>query len=139
MKEDIFIRDYIKNNFKNISIYKIEIKRKSNFININIYVSKSSVLVIGTTFNLVNLQKNLSEILEIQFSSRNVNINLLEVLNPDSNAIFLADFARQQLEKRVPFRKVIKTTLAKAQKGGVKGIKFQFKEMTLTFCEKDVI
>ena len=50
---------------------------------------------------------------------------MVDITNPDSDARFLAQFARQQLEQRVPFRRVIRTTILKAQKVKVKGIKVQ--------------
>lgn len=46
-------------------------------------------------------------------------------MNSDSNSRVLAEFIRQQLEKRVPFRRIIKTAISKAQKAGVKGVKIQ--------------
>lgn len=52
-------------------------------------------------------------------------VNVVEVTNPDACSFLLAEFMRQQLEKRVPFRKVMKSAILKAQQAGVKGIKIQ--------------
>jgi small subunit ribosomal protein S3 len=57
--------------------------------------------------------------------SYDVTINLIEVVNSDANSKILAGLIRQQLEKRVPFRRAMKTVIQKAQKSGVKGIKVQ--------------
>jgi small subunit ribosomal protein S3 len=60
----------------------------------------------------------------INFTSQ-ITINVFEVLNPDANAKLISDFVRQQLERRIPFRRAIKTAIVKAQKSDVKGIKVQ--------------
>lgn len=74
---------------------------------------------------LYDLRSSLMLLLSKSFRSRDIVINVFEVLNPDSNAKILSDFIRQQLEKRVPFRRVIKSAILKAQKANVKGVKIQ--------------
>jgi small subunit ribosomal protein S3 len=74
---------------------------------------------------LLKLRNNLSSLIAKNFASRKLTLNLVDVKNPDLDARFLADFASKQLEKRVPFRRVIRNTIIKAQKANVKGIKVQ--------------
>lgn len=74
---------------------------------------------------IYDLRNNLSKLLSSLFVSRDLTINVLEIINPDSNSRILADFIRQQLEKRIPFRRIMKTAILKAQKAGVKGVKVQ--------------
>lgn len=71
------------------------------------------------------LRNDISKVLASKFVTYNLTINVIEVLNPDANARFLAEFICQQLEKRVPFRRVIKSAILKAQKAGLKGVKIQ--------------
>ena len=125
LKEDVFIRNFITNKLSENFISLIEIKRKSDFLFIDIYVSKPGSVVGNNGIKLIELQNSLSLGLAKNFSSRNLTINVLEVVSPDLNSRFLADFIRQQLEKRVPFRRVIKSAILKAQKAGAKGIKIQ--------------
>nr|YP_009144915.1 ribosomal protein S3 [Euglenaria anabaena]AKJ83362.1 ribosomal protein S3 [Euglenaria anabaena] len=125
VQEDIFIRNYFFNKLLEAGIAKVEIKRKLGFLSINVYVTKPS-LVVGTNGNqLNNLRKELSEKISLHFTSSNITINVIEILNPDSNSRVLAEFIRQQLEKRVPFRRIIKAAITRAQKAGVKGVKIQ--------------
>jgi small subunit ribosomal protein S3 len=74
---------------------------------------------------LYDLRTNLSQELSNSFTKENIVINIIQVSKPDSNSRILAELARQQLEKRIPFRRVMKNLMAKAQKAGVKGIKIQ--------------
>lgn len=104
---------------------QIVIKRKLNTLDVSIYSSKPS-LILGTNGdNLESFRKRLSVLLERDFVDRDICLNVIEVLNQDSCSSLLAEFIQQQLEKRVPFRRVIKSSVTKAQQAGIKGIKIQ--------------
>lgn len=125
MKEDAFIREFITKSLSDTFISEIQIKRKSNFVFIDVYVTKPNAVIGAGGLKLYELKNNLSQKLSKNFRSSELTINVLEISNPDSNSRVLADFMRQQLENRVPFRRVIKAAVLKAQKAGVKGIKVQ--------------
>lgn len=125
VQEDIFIRQFFNNKLSDTGISSIEIKRKLEFLDINICAAKPSLIIGPNGSKLFALRKDLNDILAIKFFSRNITINVVEIANPDANSRFLAEFVRQQLEKRVPFRRVIKTAISRAQKAGVKGVKIQ--------------
>lgn len=125
VQEDIFIRKFVSDKLVDSGVSQVEIKRKLEFLEINIYAAKPSVIMGPSGNKLYDLRKQLNDILEREFYHRNITINVVEIVNPDADPRFLAEFVRQQLEKRVPFRRVIKTAILKAQKAGVKGIKIQ--------------
>ncbi len=103
----------------------IDIKRKVNFLCLTISVAKPGLLIGSGGSNLDSLRNEISKQLALKFTPYNLTINVVEVLNPDANAKFLAEFICQQLEKRIPFRRVIKSSILKAQKAGLKGVKIQ--------------
>nr|YP_009503370.1 ribosomal protein S3 [Euglena clara]AXA45470.1 ribosomal protein S3 [Euglena clara] len=123
LKEDIFIRNFIEKQLPDVYISLIEIKRKLNFLTIDVHVAKPSLLIAGNVIFI--LRDQLAKLLEHNFKLRNITINVVEIFNPDLNPRMLTDFIRQQLEKRVPFRRVIKAAILKAQKAGAKGVKIQ--------------
>lgn len=125
VQEDIFIRNFLFERLLDAGIAKVEIKRKSGFLTINVYVTKPSLVVGSNGSQLNDLRKDLSEKLSSKFVPSTITLNVVEIVNPDSNSRVLAEFIRQQLEKRVPFRRVIKSAISKAQKAGVKGVKIQ--------------
>lgn len=108
-----------------VGLSNIEIRRKLNFLVVNIFAAKPSLVMGPNNTKLFGLRSDLSKALIMKFSERDLTLNVVEVVNPDSNPRFLAEFVRQQLEKRVPFRKVMKSAVLKAQKSGIKGIKIQ--------------
>lgn len=82
----------------------------------------------GSIFNndaLSLIMTNLSKKLAKNFTSSLSSLNVIEVVSFDSCSFLVADSIKKQLEKRLPFRKVIKSAIAKCLKSGVKGIKIQ--------------
>lgn len=69
--------------------------------------------------------KDMSTVLFTKFNSSLVSFNLIEVVNPDASSCLVADNIKKQLEKRLPFRKVIKSAISKCLKSGIKGVKVQ--------------
>ena len=52
-------------------------------------------------------------------------LNVYEVKKPDLDAQILSENLKQQLERRVSFRRAMKKVLASAMKSGAKGVKVQ--------------
>lgn len=125
MQEDIFIRQFFLEKLVDAGLSQVEIKRKLDFLDINLYAAKPNLVLGSNGSKVYELRKQLENVLTNKFYPRSLTINVIEITNPDSNSKFLAEFVRQQLEKRVPFRRVIKSAILKAQKAGVKGIKIQ--------------
>lgn len=92
---------------------------------VNIFVPKSVSVVGNDGSRIYNLRDRLFKLLKLKFVERNIVINVVEITNSDLNSKVLADFIRQQLERRMAFRRVMKSAIVKAQKAGVKGIKVQ--------------
>lgn len=109
----------------NVCISHIEIKRKLNYLIVNIFLGKAGMGSLINENKIFALRSELSTLLALKFGKRELTINLVEVADPDTNSKFLSEFVREQLERRVPFRKVIKSAIVKAQKAGVKGVKVQ--------------
>lgn len=88
-------------------------------------MAKPSIVMGINGDSLYDFRISLSKELSKKFKPRDLTVNVVEVINPDSNSHILAEFVRQQLEKRLPFRRIMKAAILKAQKVGVKGIKIQ--------------
>lgn len=74
--------------------------------------------------------KNLTEFsppVESNMLKKTMEVELFwtKVENPNTSAACLAEFIVEQLEKRVPFRRVLKRSIQKAEEASVSGIKVQ--------------
>ena len=96
-----------------------------NFLNLDIYIAKPFLFLGLNESKFFSLRENLSRYLFRQFGFREINLKLIEVVDSDSNAALLANFVRLELEKRLPFRRVIKAAVLKAQNKNVLGVRVQ--------------
>ena len=126
LQEDKFIRDLINSWFKTSGILKVQISRKASFLYLDIFCARPGEILNEKAYGLENLRCNLFDSIRKNFGlEREILINVVEVTNPDSHSKLLAEFIGDQLEKRVPFRRVIRSAMRKAQQADVKGIKIQ--------------
>ena len=116
--EDHKIREYVKKKLFVSGISKIEIERTPKFVKVNVYTAKPGV-VIGKGGNLAeSLKQELSKLI-----GKEVNLNIVEVKDVDTNAQLVAENICNQLERRISFRRAMKQCMQKAMKAGALGIK----------------
>ena len=116
--EDHKIREYVKKKLFISGISKIEIERTAKFVKVNVYTAKRG-LVIGKGGNISNeLKAELEKMIK-----KEVNLNIVEVKNIDTDAQLVAENIASQLERRISFRRAMKQCMQKAMKAGALGIK----------------
>ena len=116
--EDKKIREYVKKKLYVSGISRIEIERTAKLVKVNVYTAKPG-LVIGKGGALVEgLKADLHKMI-----NKDVNLNIVEVKDFDTNAQLVAENIASQLERRISFRKAMKQVMQKAMKAGALGIK----------------
>ena len=115
------MRKFLVKRFKNCGISKIIIERSSNVIKIVINTAKPG-LIIGK--GGVDIEKLKTE-LKKSFIPKDISleVNVVEEGAPNLSADILLEGAIADLEKRVPYRRVMKKTIKQAQMGGALGAK----------------
>ena len=116
--EDHKIREYVKKKLYVSGISKIEIERTVKSVKINVYTAKPGI-VIGKGGNLAeSLKQEIAKMI-----NKEVNLNIVEVKDVDTNAQLVAENIANQLERRISFRRAMKQCMQKAMKAGALGIK----------------
>ena len=116
--EDNKIRKYVKKKLFVSGVSKIEIERTAGKIKVKVNTAKPGI-VIGKGGNLVEILRN-----ELQkMTGKEVNLDIIEVKNPEVNAQLVAENIAGQIENRVAFRRAMKQAMTRAMKMGAKGIK----------------
>ena len=116
--EDHKIREYVKKKLFISGISKIEIERTAKFVKVNVYTAKPG-LVIGKGGTLSEeLKAELEKMIK-----KEVNLNIVEVKNVDTDAQLVAENIAGQLERRISFRRAMKQCMQKTMKAGALGIK----------------
>ena len=116
--EDYNIRRFIKKACYDAGVAKIAIDRKQNRIFITIHAAMPGIIIGKGGAKIDKLKAQIEKL-----TSKTVNVNIMEVRNPDTNAQLVAENIAAQLEKRISFRRAMKQVMGRAMRMGVKGIK----------------
>ncbi|MCH3913910.1 MAG: 30S ribosomal protein S3 [Acidaminococcaceae bacterium] len=116
--EDIKIRAFIKEKLFLSGIARVQIERATQKTRISIYTAKPG-MVIGRQGSNIELLKNDLK----KFTDSNIDINIVEIKNPDMNATLVAENIASQLERRIAYRRAMKQCVSRTMRMGAKGIK----------------
>lgn len=121
LKEDYKIRHFIQRQGKAARIEAIIIDRKAKDIKITIKTARPGLLIGRQGQGIANLQKGLAKILQ---TKGRINISVEEVRHSEISAQIVAQNIAEDIEKRIPYRQVLKQHLSKImQHKEVKGVK----------------
>lgn len=118
--EDIRIREIIEDQLSNAGIAKVEIERTAEEVKVDVHTSKPG-MVIGKRGATIN---DIRDMIGKEIG-RVVQLNIIEVKDPELRAKLVAEGIASQLEGRVSFRRAMKKAISLAMKAGAKGIKVQ--------------
>lgn len=118
--EDIHIMEYFEKEYIHAWVAKIVIRKTATEVEIIVFTSKVGVMT-GKNGEKI---KELETLLKKKFD-KEFKVTLKEVKVPEFSAKIMAEFIVQQLEWRMPFRKIAKTVLKKVMDKWAVGIKIQ--------------
>jgi small subunit ribosomal protein S3 len=116
--EDKKIRDHLKTVHFAAGVAKIDIERAASKITVSIHTARPGMLIGKGGVGVDAIKADVSALV-----GKPVNVNILEIRNPDANAQLVAENIAAQLEKRISFRRAMKQAMMRATKAGAKGIK----------------
>jgi len=122
LQEDYQIRNYIDKTLNNAGISATRIERKADQISLQIHTARPGVVVGRGGSGIESLRHGLQQLLG---GNRQISINVTEVARVDADAVLIAEYITQQLERRVSFRRVVRQAMQRAQRAEVQGIKIQ--------------
>jgi small subunit ribosomal protein S3 len=121
LKDDLTTRRYIINKLgTRASINKVEITRTPNLVTITIATARAGVVIGRGGSGATELKAAIEKIYGIP-----VRVNIEEVKKPDLYAKLVAENIAHQLERRISFRRAIKSSAAATMRAGAKGIRIE--------------
>jgi small subunit ribosomal protein S3 len=118
--EDIKIREYLTKSLERAGISNIQIERRSDRVTIYLYAARPGI-VIGR--NGAEAERVRSELEKL--TNKQVQLNILEVKNPEIDAVLVAQGVAEQLGARVAFRRAMKKAQQSAMRAGAEGIRIR--------------
>lgn len=122
LRQDQDIRNYITARLKKerAGVARIVIERTTKHIKINIFASRPGAVVGRKGEEINNLSQELSRI-----TSKEVKIDVVEVVKPEIEAQLIGENIAYQLENRVSFRRAMKQAIQQAMRAGAEGIRIR--------------
>ena len=118
LHEDLALKDDLKKRFSHAGVARVDIERAASKLRITIFTSRPGI-IIGRKGSEVDKLKQ-----EIQKrTSKEVFINIQEILKPELDAQLVSESVALQLEKRIAFRRAMRKAVDAALRFGAKGIK----------------
>jgi len=118
--EDEKIRRYFKGKYSYAAIPKIEIERAGGAVKIFVHTARPGIVIGRKGAEVDRFRADLE-----QLTGKAVNVNIVEVQQPELNAQLVAENVAEQLCRRAGFRRTMKRAIEMATERGAKGIKLQ--------------
>ncbi len=118
LQEDLKIRRFIKKKLFAAGISTIEIERAANRLKVSIHTAKPGIVIGRRGTEVEALRKEIEKM-----TGKQVNLNVVEIKNPELDAQLVAEGVAAQLSKRVSFRRAIKQAVSRAMRLGAEGIR----------------
>ncbi len=121
VKEDVAIRKLMGKGMERAGIAKVEIERTRDRVRVDIHTARPGIVIGRRGAEADRIRGALEKL-----TGKQVQLNILEVKNPESDAQLVAQGVAEQLSNRVSFRRAMRKSMQSALKSpGVKGIRVQ--------------
>ena len=123
--EDLRLRDSIKDEYKSFAdagISRVEIDRGAQDSVVNIHSARPGIVIGRDGERVKNLRAKLEDI-----TQRRVQLNIIEIEQPEIDAYLVARNVADQMERRVAYRRAMRQAGQRAMQGGAEGIKLVVK------------
>lgn len=145
LEEDLLVKDFLTKKLAEASVANIGIEHSANKLNIIIETARPGIIIGRGGEGVEHLKKEIEKRIRDNNSSyakgtlveirkraqadkekKEIKIEIREIKNPWLSASLVAQMAAQQIEKRIPFRQVLKKSIERViQNKEAKGIKIE--------------
>ena len=125
LRKDVEMRSFIMSKWKAAAIAAVEIERSANAVRLIIRTARPGVLIGRGGTGVEDLTRGIKKKF---FAGKKVDlkVDVQEVKSPEANAMLVGQQVAEQLEKRLPFRRVLKTMLDQVEANKtVQGVKIE--------------
>ena len=118
--EDIKIRKLLQSNLDRAGVSNIEIERTRDRVRVDIHTARPGIVIGRRGAEAERIRTDLEKL-----TGKQIQLNILEVKNPEADAQLVAQGIAEQLSARVAFRRAMRKGLQSAQRAGAKGVRVQ--------------
>ncbi|MBP6856102.1 MAG: 30S ribosomal protein S3 [Candidatus Pacebacteria bacterium] len=126
LRGDVLLREYLAKKLRGFYISSLDIERSPKTTRIIIRTSRPGMLIGRQGEGAQKLREDITKFFKKKAIKvpEDLKLDIVEVTSPDSDAHIIAYSVAEGLEKRLPFRRVLKTTIEKVMAvRGVEGVR----------------
>lgn len=122
LKQDIKLREFLKKSLKDAQVSQVTIDRSRGTLAIGIMTGKPGLVIGRSGAGIEDLKK---KILKTFFPGKKVQlqVNVVEASKASLEAAIVAGQVVADIERRMPFRRVLKSAIERVKKAGALGVK----------------
>jgi small subunit ribosomal protein S3 len=115
VRVDEALRAFLTKKLRGTYTSTIEIERTANELKIIVHSARPGLIIGRSGENATKLRKELTDLVRKTASAhgRKVSFDIIEIRQPETDAAVVAYMVAEGLEKRLPFRRVLKSTVEK--------------------------
>jgi small subunit ribosomal protein S3 len=120
VKEDVAIRKLMSEGMERAGIARVDIERTRDRVRVDIHTARPGIVIGRRGAEADRIRGELEKL-----TGKQVQLNILEVKNPEIDAQLVAQGVAEQLSARVAFRRAMRKGMQSATRAGAKGIRVQ--------------
>ncbi|MSR74530.1 MAG: 30S ribosomal protein S3 [Planctomycetes bacterium] len=121
IREDFLIRRYIKKNYLSAAVPRVDVERSGDATTIIMHTARPGILLGRKGKKLEEIQAEILTLLKTP--NAKLLVTIVEVNRPELDGQLLAENIREQIEKRQPFRRVLKKSVQTSISAGARGVR----------------
>lgn len=121
LRQDIEVKKFLRLLLKDGAVEKVDIERSANKVTIYIYTAKPGVVIGRGGQGIEEIKKKVQN--RFFTPKDNLSLTIQEVREPGLSSELVKQSIIADIEKRIPFRRVMKQALARVERAGAKGVK----------------
>jgi small subunit ribosomal protein S3 len=118
--EDVQIRKLLTKGMDRAGISRVEIERTRDRVRVDIHTARPGIVIGRRGAEAERIRADLEKL-----TGKQVQLNIVEVKQPDLDAQLVAQGVAEQLSGRVQFRRAMRKAMQSTMRSGAKGIRIQ--------------
>lgn len=112
---DATVRSFLKKRLRGMHIAEMDIERTQNEVRVIVHTARPGLVIGRSGENATKIRAELTKIVAkvAPTHNRKIMLDIMEIRQPESSAAVVAQMVAEGLEKRMPFRRVLKSTIEK--------------------------
>jgi small subunit ribosomal protein S3 len=110
LEEDLAVRKFLDKKLRNMSVDRVEIERSPDVLSVVVSTARPGLVIGRGGTGIEDLKAEIAKLIKRKTAIR---LDVQEFKSPETSARIMAEQMTEQVEKRLPYRRILKQTMAK--------------------------